>query len=148
MVGVVGVRLSPPHAGALGNGLGDVNARVLYGEVQNSCGASKEGGAGDLWGWSSRQVTVAHDGSGNVGVGLNAARHHDFACDVDYTSGLVAHGAGRSDRHDLFSLYRHVPVANSHWRYNLPAADDQIKHIDPLSCINYGHPAGLSWAAV
>ena len=139
MVGIIGVGIAAPDLGTFLNGLGDVDAGILDGEIEQGGGAAEQGGAADLLRRGGLEVAVAHDGGGDVGVGFDAARHHHHSAGVDDAPGLVAHGAGRRHRHDFLALHRHIPVADAHGRDHLPAANNQIQH-SATSCQVGGNP--------
>ena len=128
VVGVVGVGVALPDPGALGDGLGNVNSGVLYGEVHQRRGAAEKRGATHLRRRSGGEIPVSHDGRGDMGVGFNAPRHNHLARCVNDAAGLVAHGARCCNRYDSFALHRHVPVSHSHGGNNLPASDNQVQH--------------------
>ena len=115
VVGVVGVGVALPDACALGDGLGNVNSRVLDGEVHQGRGPAEKGRPADLRRRSGGEIAVAHDGRGDMGVGFDAPRHHHLARSVNDAPGFVAHRPGRGHRHDSFALYRHVPSLPLPW---------------------------------
>ncbi len=80
VIGVIGVGLPLPAPMAFIQGLEDIVARTLNGEIDQRGGAAEQGGAGDLLRRGRFHAGETHDRGGDVGVRLDAPRNDDLAC--------------------------------------------------------------------
>ncbi len=131
MVGIVGVGVALPDRGALLNGLTDVDARVLDGEIHQRRGAAEKGGAAYLLGRGRLQVARPHYRRRDVRVGLDAPGYYDLAGGVDDPSHIIGQGAGGGHRDDFLSLHRHIPIPHSPRGDYFSASNNQVQHISP-----------------
>ena len=124
---VVGVGISLPDRSALGDGLVDVDAGILDGEVQQRGRASKEGGTADLLRRRRTQVlTLGHERRGDMGVGFDASRNHYLARSVDHPARFFGKCPRSPNSDDFVSLDRYLPVAYAPASHDLAAFNNQI----------------------
>ena len=71
VIRVIGVSLPLPAPMALLQGVEDVVARTLDGEIDQRGSAAEQGRTGDLLRWGGLHAREAHDGCGDMGMGLD-----------------------------------------------------------------------------
>ena len=134
VVGVVGVGVALPAFGGFAEGVVQVVAGYLVGEVEHGGGAAVDGGLGD----GLRAGAFGLAGAADVGVGLDAAGHDYLAGRVDDARALGVQHSVLSHRRDALAFDCHVPVADSTRCDHCAAGDDNVHHWNLLLFVSLG----------
>jgi hypothetical protein len=113
---------------ALLQGLEDVVAGPLDGEIDQRGSAAEQGRTGDLLRWGGLHAREAHNGCGDMGVGLNAPRNDDLAAGIDDAPDVARQRAWSRDGDDLLSLNGYIPITNSPGGHHLTTSNHIINH--------------------